>query len=256
MARTGLEIRFEMKKIEQSFHLKAYSNMRQLLLSLYTFRENHFLFRQHLEVHNDIDLLLNSNVFKRKPLRWEYDPLEQKTYQLFLNFVASAKALIDHTRNIVESLYVRTDFHKEYKDKVSKELASIPIRVFVQDLRSYVLHNKFPFVSSQFKLQRVSPIGSSENLAVSTVELTLSKQQLLKWDSWTKPSKHYLEAQNDQIPLDTLIDEYYSLIDGFYLWLDKRQREMHESEYSWLLDQWEELYQELEDAMSAQYEES
>jgi hypothetical protein len=35
------------------------------------------------------------------------------------------------------------------------------------------------------------------------------------------------------------------LIDNFYLWLDKSQREMHESEYSWLLDQWDELYQEL-----------
>ncbi len=217
MARTGLEIRGEMKKIEQSFHIKAYSDMRQLLLSLYTFRENHLLFRQHLEAHNGIDLFLNSDIFKRKPLRWEYQPLEQKTYQPFLNFIASAKALIGHTRNIVENLYIGTDFHKEYKDKVGKELASVLIRVFIQDLRSYVLHNKFPFVSPQFKLQRVSSIGSPENLAVSTVRLTLSKQQLLRWDSWTKPSKHYLEAQNDQIPLDTLIDEYYSLIDNFYL---------------------------------------
>jgi hypothetical protein len=196
-------------------------------------------------MQNNIDLLLNSDVFKRKPLRWEYNLLEKKTYQLFLNFVASAKALIDHARNIVEDLYIGTEFHKEYKDKVGKELASIPIRVFVQDLRSYVLHNKFPFVSTQFKFQRVSPVGDPENLGVYTVKLALSKQQLLKWNSWTKPSKRYLEEQNDQIFLDVLIDEYYLLIDNFYLWLDKSQREMHESEYSWLLDQWDELYQEL-----------
>lgn len=173
----------------------------------------------------------------------------KKTYQLFLNFVASAKALIDHTRNIVEDLYIGTEFHKEYKDKVGKELAAIPIRVFVQDLRSYVLHNKFPFVSTQFKFQRASPAGNPENLGIYTVKLALSKQQLLKWNSWTKPSKLYLEEQNDQIFLDVLIDEYYLLIDNFYLWLDKCQREMHESEYSWLLDQWEDLYQELEGSM-------
>ena len=245
MSRTGLEIRNEMKKIEQSFHIKSYVNMRQLLLSLYTFRENHLLFRQHIEMQNNIDLLLNSDVFNRKPFRWEYNPIEKKTYQLFLNFVASAKALIDHTRNIVEDLYIGTEFYKEYKDNVSKELASIPIRVFVQDLRSYVLHNKFPFVSTQFNFQRVSPVGNPENLGIYTVKLALSKQQLLKWTSWTKPSKRYLEEQNDQIFLDVFIDEYYLLIDNFYLWLDKRQREMHESEYSWLLDQWEKLLQEL-----------
>lgn len=255
MAKTGAEIRNEMKEIEQSFHIEAYSSMRQLVLSLYTFRENHLLFKELLEYHNNINLI-HSDVFKRKLLRWEYHPLEQKIYQLFLNFVASAKALIDHTRNNVKNLYLETSFYKEYQDKVDKELKSVPVRAFVQDLRSYILHNKFPFVSPQFKLQRVSPVGSSENLAVPEIKLILSKQQLLRWDGWTKPSKRYLEAQDDQIPIVTFVDEYYLLIDNFYVWLDKRQREMHELEYSRLLDQWEELYHELEEIISANYKKS
>jgi len=255
MAKAGSNIRNEMKKIEQSFHIKAYYNMRQLSLSLYTFRENYIAFIQHLEAHNDIEDLLSSDILKSQPLRWTYAPMEQKTYQLFLNFVASAKALIDHTRNIVEDLYLEKDFYIEYNNKVSQKLKSVPIRAFIQDLRSYVLHHKFPFVGTQLKLQRISPLGSSENLAVPSIRLTLSKPQLLKWGRWTRPSKDYLETQSDEIFLDTLINEYYLLIDSFYLWLDQRQREMHESEYSWLLDQWEELYQKLGEVMEKNYTE-
>jgi hypothetical protein len=113
------------------------------------------------------------------------------------------------------------------------------------------LHNKFPFVGIQFHHQRISSLGDSENLCSTKIRLTFSRDGLLKWDKWTKPARKYLDSQGDLIFIDVLIDEYYSLIESFHLWLNKRQQEMHESEYSWLLDQWEELYKELDDAILA-----
>jgi hypothetical protein len=248
MPKNYSSIRLEMEKIESSLHIRAYVKIRELSLSFYTFKENHKMLKQHLDINDDMDYQLQ---FEYKPLRWQYHPLQQETYRLLLNFVASAMALIEHTRNIVRETYLNCQFQKEYQNTINQEIKDIPVNKFVQDLRSYILHNKFPFIGIQFHHQRVSPLGDSENLFSTKIRLTFSKNELLKSDKWTKLARNYLDSQGDLIFIDVLIDEYYSLIESFHSWLNKRQREMHESEYSWLLDQWEELYQELEDAVSA-----
>jgi len=248
MTRNYSSVRRDMEKIEKSLHIRAYVKMRELSLSVYTFKENYQLFKRHLDTNNNIDYQLQ---FNNKHLRWQYHPLQQETYRLILNFVASAIALVEHTRNIIREIYSNLEFQKEYQNRVNQELREVPINKFVQDLRSYILHNKFPFVGIQFNMQRVSPFGDPQNLCSTTIRLTLSKKELLKSDSWTKPARKYLESQDDSIFLDTLIDEYYLLIESFHLWLNKQQKEIHESEYSWLLDQWDELYEELGDSISA-----
>jgi len=237
-----------MEKIEKSLHVKAYVQMRELSLSLYTLKENYQLLEQHLEANNDMDYQLQ---LEYKPLKWQYYPLQQETYRLLLNFFASAMALVEHTRNIVKEIYSGLKFQREYQNKVNQDLKDAPVNKFVQDLKSYILHNKFPFVGVQFQHKRVSPLGDPENLFATKIRLTFSKSELLTSDKWTTLSKKYLETQGDLIFIDTLIDKYYSLIESFHSWLNKRQQEMHESEYSWLLDQWEELYQELDNAVSA-----
>ncbi len=249
MSRTYSVIRHEMKMIEQSFHVKAYVKMRELSLSFHTFKKNYQLFQQHLKTNNDIDY---HSQFEYKPLRWEYHSLQKETYRLLLNFVASAISLVEHTRNIVKHVYTGLEFQKEYQDKINEILKNNPVNKFVRDFRNYVLHNKFPFVGVQFQLKRISPIGDLENLCATTVKLTLNKKELLSSTIWTAPSRNYLESQDELIFLDALIEEYYLLIDGFHSWLNKRQLEMHNSEYSWLLEKWEELYQELDIAITAQ----
>lgn len=251
MSRTYSVIRHEMEKVEESLHIRAYVKMRELSLSLYTLEENYRLLKQHLDANNDIEYQLQ---FEYKPLRWQHHPLQQEVHRLLLNFVASAMALVAHARNITKEIYSELDFLKECRNKIDQEFNDSPVNRFVQDLRSYVLHNKFPSVDPHFRHQRVSRLGEPENLFATTVRLAFNKSELLKskkWN-WTEPAKKYLETQGDLIFLDALIDEYYPPIKGFYLWLNERQREMHESEYSSLLDQWEELYQELSDAVSAQ----
>jgi len=250
MSRTYSAIRHEMEEIEESFHIRAYVKMRELSLSLYTLEVNYQLLKQHLDSNNDMNYQLQ---FEYKPLKWQYHPLQKEVHRLLLNFVASAIALVDHNREIIKEVYSGLDFLKEVKNRISQDFEDSPVNKFIQDLRSYVLHNEFPSVGSQFQHRRISPLGDPENLVAVTIRLTFSKNELLesKWN-WKKPAKKYLETQGDLIFLDALIDEYYSPIKDFYSWLNKRQLEMHESEYSLLLDQWEKLYQELNDAVSAQ----
>ena len=107
-----LAIKHEMRKIEQSYHLKAYFNIKQLGLISSTFEDNHSSFVQHLKALNTdetIDDFRQSKILvKASPLKWEYDAIEKEIYRLLLNFVASAMALIDHTRNMVNDLYGRS----------------------------------------------------------------------------------------------------------------------------------------------------
>ncbi len=248
MGRNLFDVRQDMKRIEQSFHVKAYTNMRQLSLSFFTFNKNYILFKNHLDANNNIDYFIRLNPSEKR-LKWEYHDLEKETYRLLLNFVASALALVEHTRNIVKELYDKNEFQLEYQNKVNDEISNIPVNKFMQDFRNYILHNKLPFVSPKIQGNRISSIGDSNNVMSFKIQLTLNKQQLLKSEKFTALSKQYLKSQDEQIFLDVLADEYFTLIDNFHSWLNKCQREMHESDYSWLLDQWNELYNELESAM-------
>jgi hypothetical protein len=252
MTRKFSEIGQHMKEIENSIQIRAYAMMRQLSLSVKTFEKNYELFKQHLESINNMDYWFELSDSRRSPMKWEYHASDQETYRQLLNFVASAQALVEHTRSLVEELYLETDFQKEYQDKVNKELKDHPTRKFVQELRNYVLHSKFPFVGAQFSHNRLSSIGDQENLFATSVKLTLNKEELLESDRWTAPSKLFLASQDELIFLDVLADEYYSLINDFQMWLNKRQKEMHESEYTSLLENWKNLYQELQKAIEMQ----
>lgn len=234
-----------MEKIQNSIHIKAYIKIRELSLSLHTFRENYKSLKQHLDKNNDLDYHFQFEY--NSPLRWQYHPLQQETHRLLLNFVSSAIALIDHTRNMTNKLYNGSKFQREYQAKVNQELKASPVNKFVQDLRSYILHNKFPFVGTQFNHKRVSPPGDPECLITTTIRLTLNIDTLLNSsDKWTELSRKYLKSQGKQLFLDSLADEYYLLIEHFHLWLNQQQKAMHKSHYSQLLDEWDSLYQELD----------
>lgn len=247
MTKKASEIRYEMKQIEESFHIKAYAHSRRLSLSFYVFRKNYLLFKKHLEINNDtdyfsqIDYSANSEEFEYRKLNWDYRPFEKETYYFFLNFINSAIALINHTRDIVREVYSGTDFQKEYQNKVDHGLTHAPINRFIQELKLFIQNSRFPLVSTQIRYGRVAPLGDKNDALALRIQLMLDKKQLLRWQKWTQTSRQYLWSQGEEISVDTLIDEYYLLIEEFTSWFGKSQQKMHESEYLGLLVQWEEL---------------
>lgn len=135
---------------------------------------------------------------------------------LLHNLLASAKSLIDHTRAHMHRLYEGNPFLDEYKARVEDHLASSPVQRFVQDLRNYTQHCTLPEIGSAFSW------GATEGLSIAYY---IDAEKLRKWDNWSPESWQYLDAFRKILPVRQLAGDYFSLVDEFYKWLDKRERE-------------------------------
>ncbi|MEM1253640.1 MAG: hypothetical protein AAGI69_14505 [Cyanobacteria bacterium P01_H01_bin.21] len=223
----------EIRKIEISEHMQAYRHIQQLSLTNYAFRESYKEMMNCLD--NYLDAVLDEN-YKHQIFWFHYQTPEKEVYRLFLNFVSSAKTLVDHTRRMKDTLYRGCSFEVKYQEKIEGELASNPLNLFVNRLRNFMVHYRFPYISWQLK---ASPTETRMRLIISKPDLIGASFD------WGKGAKAYIEAQEDPIFMDSLIEKYYLLIDNFHLWLSGCQKEMHQSEYSWMLDELQSLYQEL-----------
>lgn len=138
--------------------------------------------------------------------------------RLLHNFIASAKTLIDHTRTHMHSLYEGHPFLEEYEARVEARFASSPVQRFVQDLRNYTQHYKLPLTGSSFSWD------SAQGLNITYFADT---EELAKWDKWSPEGRQYLDAFQKILPLRQLASDYLSLVDEFYKWIDKREREVN-----------------------------
>jgi len=138
--------------------------------------------------------------------------------RLLHNFLASAKSLIDHTRTHMQSLYKGQCFLSEYETRVADQFASSPVQRFVQDLRNYALHYALPVTGSLFSWE------STEGLNIAYY---INAVELRKWDRWSPEGLQYLNAFQEILPIKQLASDYFSLVDAFYKWLDKRQQEIN-----------------------------
>jgi len=134
------------------------------------------------------------------------------------NFLASAESLVGHTRTYMRNLYKGQPFFTEYEARVAEQFASSPLRRFVQDLRVYTQHITLPLTGSAFHLDR------TEGLSIAYY---IDAEELRKWDNWSDESRQYLDAFQKILPVRQLADDYFSLVEEFYKWLDKSEREVH-----------------------------
>ena len=57
--------------------------------------------------------------------------------------------------------------------------------------------------------------------------MQIDTKELLKWKKWGD-SKPYLENLGDSFSLVDLANEYYQIIQDFYVWLTERQHNIHQ----------------------------
>lgn len=148
--------------------------------------------------------------------------------RLFHNFLASAKSLVDHTRTFVDNHYTGTGFKQAYEQKVQAELANDPLMKFIQDLRNYMLHRGLPSGSMSLTITR-APETNAHDL-VTTV--SIDKEKLLEWDSWTKPSRAYLATTEKQLKISDISSAYGDRVLAFYEWFDQKLEKHHEDDIS------------------------
>lgn len=133
------------------------------------------------------------------------DDYWQAFARLLQNYTAAVKALVDHTRIVMDGVQ-DGDFSREYRARI-EEVSSEPVAVFVQKFRNYVLHYRHP--SFRFQAHASSP---------PVVKMLLQRDSLLEYDGWTRPAKDYLEAADDQFDVREPLLAYEVVVKTLYDW--------------------------------------
>lgn len=167
----------------------------------------------------------------------------RKFQKLLFNYLASFSSYIDHTRHFVRGLRV-PQLIEEY-DRIKKEKRIAEKTQFIKDLHNYSHHAELP-VPGVCLVYMVKKTG--ELNGVIKGELSLRKEDLLRWECLHPISKNFLQQYPEE---DIIIVSWPSLKHGF---LDKCQistRELH----NWLCAKVKELFHsEFTDFMEIQSE--
>jgi uncharacterized protein YqiB (DUF1249 family) len=185
-----------------------------------------FVFRLHQANYQELKRLMKAMAADEETIlrlwdvqnRTALEIVIEEASRLFLNFLSSAKTLVDHTRVHVRKLYPSSPFLEEYKAQLAQRLAKRSVTCFVQGLRNYSLHYRIPIVTATFGFKRDQPL---EN------QLMLDISELTRWHRWDATSKKYMATLGEEQPLQQLVDDYMTLITGFYKWLHRREIEIH-----------------------------
>ena len=140
-----------------------------------------------------------------------------EVHRLLHNFVASAYSLLEHTLRHVDNFYTNSEFVDQYKSKVASDLATAPVRDFIQDLRICLQHIQAVDIWASLK--------ASDQGIESVLELSVSELQA--WDGWKHLSRAYMAQAGDRIRLDSVASEYMQLISDFYTWFRQREERIH-----------------------------
>jgi len=203
-------------KLRDAFYgsegIQLYNRILSSQLSYYTFEMNYIELHQFIELHYKLRSERKlGDFYNRKPL---HDYLAELT-RLLHNFLASAKSLVDHTRNFIRNSYGnRGELVAEYDKEVKLRLSNNPVCKFTQELRVFFTHISMPFVSSV--------IGASNATGRDLYTLKLNIDKMGKSERWSAKAREYIQNSGPDIDLETYVDEYYQVIHQFYEWLGDR----------------------------------
>jgi hypothetical protein len=221
--KTDLEHYHELRdRFYASEGVKLYNRILSLQLSFYSFdanfRELHRFINLHFLLQQERRLGDWNN---RRPL---HDYLMELT-RLLHNFLASAKSLVDHTRNFVKQSYGEGSTPaKVYEAEVDKRFTANPLSRFTQDLRNVFTHVNMPFISSV--------LGGSQATGRDLYTLKLNIKKIEHFDDWHQESRQYIAAAGSEIDLELYAIAYYRLIYDFYDWLGAANE-------TWAKEKWE-----------------
>lgn len=136
--------------------------------------------------------------------------------RLFHNHLAGAATLLDHTRIVSDEVYRETSFADEYRQQIEQRFIDSPLPHFIEDLRNYMLHKGLPLALSELSFDR----GSSGVEVDSALKLDANK--LRDWENWSEKGRQYLDALDNKVKLEDVVNEYTTLVADFYGWFKNR----------------------------------
>lgn len=202
--------------LEKSVEMEIYRNFQALQSSFRVFNNNFHELIQELEHLKDPRQALTMYGTNQ---RENLENLLDQALRLLHNFLASAFSLIEHTRKIVTRLYSGQAFRDEYQKKLEQDVINNPVHSFVKHLRNYTQHYTLPILALQITL-----------LEDFDFRIKMDVESLKQWDNWGS-SRSYLDALEDSCCIETVVNEYFVLIQNFYVWLTEQQLSIHQADF-------------------------
>lgn len=141
--------------------------------------------------------------------------------RLLHNYLSSTFSLIRHNAKLCNDLEC-PELTQEYLKQVDFLNANSCVW-FVKDLRHFAQHVGLPIPSAQLSFS--TNHGKSE----LKHKILLDKDTLLDWKEWKKGSKDYINT-HDEIDLKLAINEYQTLVRGFFMWFVKKVVQLYSSQ--------------------------
>ena len=129
----------------------------------------------------------------------------------FLNHIGSIYIFIEYSRRENRYLDSINKHITGYAQKVEELFSANELVQFVNNLRNYCIHVSVPNFTFSFSF---STIEESKQF------LYITKEDLLKDDSWNKKALKYLSGCDDKVIILNIVNDYYSVQKTFYKWFN------------------------------------
>lgn len=141
--------------------------------------------------------------------------------QLFANYISTAVALKDATRNItkIHSLFSAEE-QAESSERLQRDIIANPVTKLVEELRNFIIHKSI-----------IVPVMSFEYRNSSlTAGFAFKKDQLLSYKRFTAPSKEYLRKMDGAyLYLLPLLETYNNISSTYQAWILNTALARHKS---------------------------
>ena len=196
--------------------------MDELIKNSYSSEQN---YKELIIFLDDASAIKNQNFIPDK------GPYFFELARLLLNFLASVKALTEHTRNLMKKWYENTDIFENYSNEIKERFVGNELSGFVEELRNYTLHYRLP-ISRKSIMPGVTVEVTTGNFSTENV-FVLEKERLLQWKGWTQKGKPYIEKPEDFISIRELTTEYFDMISEFQDLVNMLIIESLQKSHSW-----------------------
>lgn len=224
------------EEIHNSDAAQTYALLETLRTNFYFFDRNYSELIKLLGIADNTKGMLEIWDYKNKD---KFELLEMELMRLVLNFLASASALVDHTRVVIRKIYAETEFSKEYQAQIDARFTDNPTSGFVEELRHFNLHYTYPNIITSLS-------GNADNKSID-FSFSFYKPQFENWSGKTSKSKSFLETAEEKIDIRNLVIAYYQQVKEFHEWLYKRLQTLHSEELKWFQEMQNKMINAMDD---------
>ena len=204
-----IDIEILKKKINSSSGYQITQEMNSLNDSVRVLNANYVEIKNHLQNFQKDYKKINGNSLHPN----------LKTKRLIHNYLASSISLVDHTRIHIKLIHKEKEF-SDYQPMIEKTFIKNPLCVFIKDFRQYLQHYRLPEISFQAYAFNIKLKWS----------IIISTSELEKFSGWKKESKVFIKNKNPRLDLLDVAENYQNVVNDFYNWFTKTQKEIFSEE--------------------------